>query len=578
MAAGSHPFPFRTRQLSPPAPMVLGGRPPGRVGRRRVFSKRAPARTGRAFSRRSTQHARRMPSRDRKPPRPRKPRTGRLRRPEATDGRGPTAQAPQRQRPARSRSARAAAVRAGAAPSGHARSQADRKRPPSEGAARSRTSARRRTPTTATRRAAASTTRAASSGRPAEEARRDAARSPRRRCARSSRGKREAPRRCGRRSRARKVAPAPPAPRSKTTEATEELARLAGRDARGAQDQLARAAEAYAAGRERDALRLLRPLRDAYPDASAVRELLGLCHYRLGQYPAAAKELEAFVDLTDSVEQHPVLMDCMRAQGKYAQGRRAVGGARRRVAVERARHRRPHRARRVARRPRPGARRDRDCSTGAPTTCKRVQEHHLRLWYALADLYERAGEIRTRARAVPPRPQARRVVRRRRRAPRRPAGSCHTPSLPSLHFLRLPPSRIVGARAVTGRSRWTKQSTKRRAERRNRPRHLLEPGRGARPAVGAACSPSCRSRPVSTGRRLSVPVAVLDPPAWVEELDAGDEIVVVGPVRRRFFRAAGATASRVEIEADVVAPARDRRRLRHRAPPGRRAARGARRA
>ena len=37
MAAGKHPFPFRTRQLSPPAPMVLGGRPPGRVGRRRDF-------------------------------------------------------------------------------------------------------------------------------------------------------------------------------------------------------------------------------------------------------------------------------------------------------------------------------------------------------------------------------------------------------------------------------------------------------------------------------------------------------------------------------------------------------------
>ena len=42
MAAGKHPFPFRTRQLSPPAPMVLGGRPPGRVGRRRDFSREPP--------------------------------------------------------------------------------------------------------------------------------------------------------------------------------------------------------------------------------------------------------------------------------------------------------------------------------------------------------------------------------------------------------------------------------------------------------------------------------------------------------------------------------------------------------
>ena len=31
-ATGSHPVTSRTRQLSPSAPMVLGGRPPGRVG------------------------------------------------------------------------------------------------------------------------------------------------------------------------------------------------------------------------------------------------------------------------------------------------------------------------------------------------------------------------------------------------------------------------------------------------------------------------------------------------------------------------------------------------------------------
>ncbi len=32
MARGNHPFPSRTRQLSPSAPMVLAGRPVGRVG------------------------------------------------------------------------------------------------------------------------------------------------------------------------------------------------------------------------------------------------------------------------------------------------------------------------------------------------------------------------------------------------------------------------------------------------------------------------------------------------------------------------------------------------------------------
>jgi tetratricopeptide (TPR) repeat protein len=194
----------------------------------------------------------------------------------------------------------------------------------------------------------------------------------------------------GETQRPRKSSP-PRRRRPKTTEASEELAKLAGRNARRAQDQLARAAEAFEAGRERDALRMLRPLRDAYPDASAVRELMGLTHYRLGQYQAAANELNAFVELSDSVEQHPVLMDCMRAMGKYkkvdelwddlataspssalvTEGRIVYAGAR----ADRGRVKDA-----IAILQRKGA------------EPKRIQEHHLRLWYALADLYERAGE------------------------------------------------------------------------------------------------------------------------------------------------------------------------------------------
>jgi hypothetical protein len=37
MARGKHLFPFRTEQLSPSAPMVLGPHGPGRVGRRRFI-------------------------------------------------------------------------------------------------------------------------------------------------------------------------------------------------------------------------------------------------------------------------------------------------------------------------------------------------------------------------------------------------------------------------------------------------------------------------------------------------------------------------------------------------------------
>src|SRR5262249_52364566 len=60
----------------------------------------------------------------------------------------------------------------------------------------------------------------------------------------------------------------------------------------------------------------------------------------------------------------------------------------------------------------------------------------------------------------------------------------------------------------------------------------------------------------------SVPVTVWDPPAWVETLEADDDVLVVGRVRRRFFRtAAGTSGARTDVEAESVARARDRRRL-----------------
>ena len=67
IAAGIHLFPFRTEKLSPPAPMVLGGQPPGRVGRRPVFDRIEDPRAGildRAYRRRRSlrRHARAVQS------------------------------------------------------------------------------------------------------------------------------------------------------------------------------------------------------------------------------------------------------------------------------------------------------------------------------------------------------------------------------------------------------------------------------------------------------------------------------------------------------------------------------------
>jgi len=42
----------------------------------------------------------------------------------------------------------------------------------------------------------------------------------------------------------------------------------------------------------------------------------------------------------------------------------------------------------------------------------------------------------------------------------------------------------------------------------------------------------------------------------VPALAEGDAVIVTGRVRRRFFRAGGATASRTEVVADAIVPAR----------------------
>ena len=58
----------------------------------------------------------------------------------------------------------------------------------------------------------------------------------------------------------------------------------------------------------------------------------------------------------------------------------------------------------------------------------------------------------------------------------------------------------------------------------------------------------------------SVPVSWPDP-APSAAFVAGTEVVVVGHVRRRFYRAAGATQSRTEVVAHSVVAATQRRRV-----------------
>ncbi len=62
--------------------------------------------------------------------------------------------------------------------------------------------------------------------------------------------------------------------------------------------------------------------------------------------------------------------------------------------------------------------------------------------------------------------------------------------------------------------------------------------------------------PAGSDRATSVPVTVWDPPAWVEALEPGDAVVVVGRLRRRFYRRPDGVGSRVDVEADLIGRAR----------------------
>lgn len=171
-------------------------------------------------------------------------------------------------------------------------------------------------------------------------------------------------------------------------------------------DRLSEAASAFAADRFEDSRRILKPIVAEVPDLPEARELLGLTFYRLGKWREAITQLEAFSKLTGaSTEQHPVLADCYRAIGRHAK-----------VAElwEELREASPsgelvNEGRIVA----AGSLADQGrLADGLALLAKGFnfpgdpREHHLRRAYALADLYERTGDV----------PQARRLFERVREA------------------------------------------------------------------------------------------------------------------------------------------------------------------
>lgn len=93
-------------------------------------------------------------------------------------------------------------------------------------------------------------------------------------------------------------------------------------------------------------------------------------------------------------------------------------------------------------------------------------------------------------------------------------------------------------------------------------------GRLARPAQlrllpsGDALAEYQLTVPRPGQRSESVPVVWESPPAGAADHDTDAELLVVGRVRRRFFRTAGRTESRTEVVAEAVVPVRQAKRVR----------------
>ncbi len=196
--------------------------------------------------------------------------------------------------------------------------------------------------------------------------------------------------RSGRRAMARE--PLPQVPRRLPEADTQFRTALGDRAGGRASGRLNEAARAFVEERFHDARRILNQLDQRVPRVPEVVELLGLVNYRMGHWRAAVKRLEMFRNLTGSTEQHPVLADSHRAQGRWADvdalwielrdaspsGPLVTEG--RLVAA--------------------GALADQGRLAEAVTLLEkgwrvpsRARDHHLRRAYALADLYERSGAL-----------------------------------------------------------------------------------------------------------------------------------------------------------------------------------------
>lgn len=157
---------------------------------------------------------------------------------------------------------------------------------------------------------------------------------------------------------------------------------------------LQRAVDAYDGGRYQDALRIARTAADLAPEVAATRQVAGLAAYRSGRWRDAIRHLQAYREITGDQSLVPQLMDSARAAGRRSRVRALWTEVRQsspepEVLAE---------ARIVA----AACLADEGsldgaisllAGAGAGRSVRNPADRHIRQWYVLADLYERAGDV-----------------------------------------------------------------------------------------------------------------------------------------------------------------------------------------
>ncbi|HUX04233.1 MAG TPA: hypothetical protein VMV53_04920 [Acidimicrobiales bacterium] len=157
---------------------------------------------------------------------------------------------------------------------------------------------------------------------------------------------------------------------------------------------LTKAAEAYDRKRYEEALRLGRIVADATPGVAAVRELTGLAAYRAERWSMAKIHLRAHFAITSDPEHLPLVMDCDRAGHRY----RAVDKTFEELegsepSAEVLNEGRIVMASTWADQRKYAEAIDLLTRAGGTKQLRNPSFRHVRLWYALADVFDRSGDV-----------------------------------------------------------------------------------------------------------------------------------------------------------------------------------------